>query len=219
MIVIGAGPIRIGQGVEFDYSSVHAIKTIRDAGYEAIIINDNPETVSTDYTTADKLYFEPLTVEDVLNIVDHEQPIGVITSLGGQTAINLAGPLAARGVTLLGTSLEAINRAEDRDEFERLLSTLNIPQAPGKAVTNVEDGIAVAAEVGYPVLVRPSFVLGGRAMRIVGSDEQLHHYLSQGLEIDTDRPVLVDKYISGKSWKLMRSVTARTCLCQASWNL
>lgn len=198
VIVIGAGPIRIGQGVEFDYSSVHAIKTIRDAGYEAIIINDNPETVSTDYTTADKLYFEPLTVEDVLNIVDHEQPIGVITSLGGQTAINLAGPLAARGVTLLGTSLDAINRAEDRDEFERLLSALNIPQAPGKAVTNVEDGIAVAAEVGYPVLVRPSFVLGGRAMRIVGSDEQLRHYLSQGLEIDTDRPVLVDKYISGK---------------------
>ncbi|QRV01521.1 carbamoyl-phosphate synthase large subunit [Arcanobacterium phocisimile] len=198
VIVLGAGPIRIGQGVEFDYSSVHAIKTIREAGYEAIIINDNPETVSTDYTTADKLYFEPLTPEDVMNIVEFEKPIGVITSLGGQTAINLAGPLAERGVTLLGTSLEAINRAEDRDEFENLLNKLGIPQAPGKAVTNVEDGIAIAQEVGYPVLVRPSFVLGGRAMRIVGSDEQLRHYLLQGLEIDVDRPVLVDKYISGK---------------------
>ncbi|WP_216388336.1 carbamoyl-phosphate synthase large subunit [Arcanobacterium phocae] len=198
VIVLGAGPIRIGQGVEFDYSSVHAIKTIREAGYEAIIINDNPETVSTDYTTADKLYFEPLTPEDVMNIVEFEQPIGVITSLGGQTAINLAGPLAERGVNLLGTSLAAINRAEDRDEFERLLSELNIPQAPGKAVTNVEDGLAVAHQVGYPVLVRPSFVLGGRAMRIVGSDQQLRHYLSQGLDIDVDRPVLVDKYISGK---------------------
>ncbi|MDR6939171.1 carbamoyl-phosphate synthase large subunit [Arcanobacterium hippocoleae] len=198
VIVLGAGPIRIGQGVEFDYSSVHAIKTIREAGYEAIIINDNPETVSTDYTTADKLYFEPLTVEDVLAIVDFEQPIGVITSLGGQTAINLAGPLAARGVKLLGTSLAAINRAEDRDEFEHLLSELGIPQAPGKAVTNVEDGVKIANEVGYPVLVRPSFVLGGRAMRVVGDDAQLRHYLHEGLEIDEDRPVLVDKYIAGK---------------------
>lgn len=198
VIVLGAGPIRIGQGVEFDYSSVHAIKTIRDAGYEAIIINDNPETVSTDYTTADKLYFEPLTPEDVMAVVDFEQPIGVITSLGGQTAINLAGPLAARGVKLLGTSLEAINRAEDRDEFEHLLRELNIPQAPGKAVTDVEDGVSVANEVGYPVLVRPSFVLGGRAMRVVGDDDQLRHYLQEGLSIDADRPVLVDKYIAGK---------------------
>lgn len=198
VVVLGAGPIRIGQGVEFDYSSVHAIKTIREAGYEAIIINDNPETVSTDYTTADKLYFEPLTPEDVIAIVDYEQPIGVITSLGGQTAINLAGPLAKRGVKLLGTSLEAINRAEDRDEFERLLSELEIPQAPGKAVTNVEDGVTIANEVGYPVLVRPSFVLGGRAMRVVGDDDQLRLYLHEGLEIDEDRPVLVDKYIAGK---------------------
>lgn len=198
VIVLGAGPIRIGQGVEFDYSSVHAIKTIREAGYEAIIINDNPETVSTDYTTADKLYFEPLTPEDVMAIVDIEKPIGVITSLGGQTAINLAGPLAARGVTLLGTSLAAINRAEDRDEFEHLLRELAIPQAPGKAVTDVEDGVAIANEVGYPVLVRPSFVLGGRAMRVVGDDDQLRRYLHEGLAIDVDRPVLVDKYIAGK---------------------
>lgn len=198
VVVLGAGPIRIGQGVEFDYSSVHAIKTIREAGYEAIIINDNPETVSTDYTTADKLYFEPLTPENVMEIVDFEKPIGVITSLGGQTAINLAGPLAARGVNLLGTSLEAINRAEDRDEFEHLLSTLNIPQAPGKAVTNVEEGVQIANQVGYPVLVRPSFVLGGRAMRVVADDAQLRKYLHEGLEIDEERPVLVDKYIAGK---------------------
>ncbi|MGB4635906.1 MAG: carbamoyl-phosphate synthase large subunit [Arcanobacterium sp.] len=198
IIVVGSGPIRIGQGVEFDYSSVHAIRTIREAGYEAIIINDNPETVSTDYTTADKLYFDPLTAEDVMEIVDYEQPVGVITSLGGQTAINLAEPLAQRGATLLGTSLAAINRAEDRDEFEHLLRELGIPQAPGKAVLTIEDGLATARRVGYPVLVRPSFVLGGRAMKIVATDEQLRHYLSQAFAIDAKKPVLVDKYIAGK---------------------
>ena len=195
IIVLGAGPIRIGQGVEFDYSTVHAVMTIKNAGYEAIIINNNPETVSTDYTTADKLYFEPLTPEDVMNIVEFEKPEGVIASLGGQTAINLAQPLHDRGVKIIGTDCAAIDRAEDRNEFENLLNELDIPRAKGKAVTNMEDGIAAAAEIGYPVLVRPSFVLGGRAMQIVANEEQLRHYLKTAVEIDEDKPVLVDKYI------------------------
>ncbi len=198
IVVLGAGPIRIGQGVEFDYSTVHAVKTIKRAGYEAIIINNNPETVSTDYTTSDKLYFEPLTPEDVMNILALEPCEGVIASLGGQTAINLAAPLSSRGVKLIGTGTEAIDRAENRDEFERLLSELGIPQPVGKAVTDIEEGVKVAAEIGYPVLVRPSFVLGGRAMQIVGNEEQLRHYLRTAVEIDTDKPVLVDKYIIGK---------------------
>ena len=198
VIVIGAGPIRIGQGVEFDYSSVHAVQTIRREGYEAIIINNNPETVSTDYTTADKLYFEPLTTEDVMEIIDFEQPIGVIASLGGQTAINLAEPLRARGVKLIGTDCDAIERAENRDSFEKVLQRLNIPQPQGKAVTNIEDGVAAAKEIGYPVLVRPSFVLGGRAMQIVADEEHLRRYLRDAVEIDADKPVLVDHYIQGK---------------------
>lgn len=198
IIVLGAGPIRIGQGVEFDYSTVHAVQTIRRAGYEAIIINNNPETVSTDYTTADKLYFEPLTPEDVMAIIDFEQPEGVIASLGGQTAINLAQPLMNRGVKIIGTDCEAIERAENRDSFEKILEELNIPQPKGKAVTKIEDGVTAAAEIGYPVLVRPSFVLGGRAMQIVANEEQLRHYLKTAVEIDTDKPVLVDKYIQGK---------------------
>ncbi|MBP5304203.1 MAG: carbamoyl-phosphate synthase large subunit [Clostridia bacterium] len=198
IIVLGAGPIRIGQGVEFDYSSVHAVQTIKKAGYEAIIINNNPETVSTDYTTGDKLYFEPLTVEDVLAIVDFEKPEGVIASLGGQTAINLAQPLMDRGVKIIGTDCEAIERAENRDSFEKILQELNIPQPKGQAITNVEDGVKVAAEIGYPVLVRPSFVLGGRAMQIVSNEQQLRHYLKTAVEIDADKPVLVDHYIQGK---------------------
>ncbi len=198
VVVLGAGPIRIGQGVEFDYSTVHAVTTIRKSGYEAIIINNNPETVSTDYTTADKLYFEPLTPEDVMNIIDYENPEGVIASLGGQTAINLAQPLHDRGVKIIGTDCAAIDRAENRDLFEKLLSELHIPQPKGHAVTNIEDGIRTAAEIGYPVLVRPSFVLGGRAMQIVANEEQLRHYLKTAVEIDADKPVLVDKYISGK---------------------
>ena len=198
IVVLGAGPIRIGQGVEFDYSTVHAVMTIRKAGYEAIIINNNPETVSTDYTTADKLYFEPLTPEDVMNIIAFEKPEGVIASLGGQTAINLAKPLHDRGVKIIGTDCDAIDRAEDRNEFEKLLSELNIPRAKGKAVTKLEDGIAAAEEIGYPVLVRPSFVLGGRAMQIVANERQLRHYLKNAVEIDEDKPVLVDKYIQGK---------------------
>ncbi len=198
IIVLGAGPIRIGQGVEFDYSTVHAVMTIKNAGYEAIIINNNPETVSTDYTTADKLYFEPLTTEDVMNIIDFEQPDGVIASLGGQTAINLAQPLFDRGVKIIGTDCAAIDKAEDRNAFENLLNELNIPRAKGRAVTKMEDGIAAAAEIGYPVLVRPSFVLGGRAMQIVANEAQLKHYLRTAVEIDEDKPVLVDKYIQGR---------------------
>ena len=198
IVVLGAGPIRIGQGVEFDYSTVHAVMTIKNAGYEAIIINNNPETVSTDYTTADKLYFEPLTTEDVMNIIEFEKPDGVIASLGGQTAINLAQPLTDRGVKIIGTDCAAIDKAEDRNAFENLLNELNIPRAKGQAVTKIEDGIAAAAEIGYPVLVRPSFVLGGRAMQIVANEEQLRHYLRTAVEIDEDKPVLVDKYIEGR---------------------
>ena len=198
IIVLGAGPIRIGQGVEFDYSTVHAVTTIKKSGYEAIIINNNPETVSTDYTTADKLYFEPLTAEDVMNIIEFEKPEGVIASLGGQTAINLAQPLKDRGVKIIGTDCEAIERAENRDSFEKILEELNIPQPKGRAVTNIEDGIKAAEEIGYPVLVRPSFVLGGRAMQIVAKEEHLRHYLKTAVEIDEDKPVLVDKYIQGK---------------------
>ena len=198
IIVLGAGPIRIGQGVEFDYSTVHAVQTIKRAGYEAIIINNNPETVSTDYTTADKLYFEPLTVEDVMAIIDFENPEGVIATLGGQTAINLAEPLMKRGVKLIGTDCEAIDRAENRDRFEKVLEELGIPQPPGRAVTKIEDGVRAASEIGYPVLVRPSFVLGGRAMQIVGDENQLRQYLKTAVEIDEDKPVLVDKYILGK---------------------
>ena len=198
IVVLGAGPIRIGQGVEFDYSTVHAVQTIRRNGYEAIIINNNPETVSTDYKTSDKLYFEPLTPEDVMNVIDFEQPEGVITSLGGQTAINLAQPLMERGVKLIGTDCAAIERAEDRGSFEKILEQLGIPQPQGRAVTDVEEGVRAAAEIGYPVLVRPSFVLGGRAMQIVGNEQQLRRYLKDAVEIDADKPVLVDHYIQGK---------------------
>ncbi len=197
IVVLGAGPIRIGQGVEFDYSTVHAVTTIKNSGYEAIIINNNPETVSTDYTTADKLYFEPLTTEDVMNIIEFEQPFGVIASLGGQTAINLAEPLMKRGVKIIGTDCDAIERAENRGSFEHILTSLGIPQPKGRAVTNIEDGLDAAHNIGYPVLVRPSFVLGGRAMRIVANDDQLKTYLKE-TPMDDDKPVLVDKYIQGK---------------------
>lgn len=198
IIVLGSGPIRIGQGIEFDYSTVHAVKSIKEAGYEAIIINNNPETVSTDYTTSDKLYFEPLCIEDVMNVIEMEKPEGVIVSLGGQTAINLAEPLRERGVKLIGTGCEAIEKAENRDAFEKLLAKVKIPQPKGKAVTNIEDGVKAAEEIGYPVLVRPSFVLGGRAMQIVSKEDHLRHYLKTAVEIDEDKPVLVDKYICGK---------------------
>ena len=198
IIVLGSGPIRIGQGVEFDYSTVHAVQTIKNAGYEAIIINNNPETVSTDYTCSDKLYFEPLCVEDVMHVIRLERPEGVIATLGGQTAINLAEPLARYGVKIIGTDCVAIDKAENRDSFEKLLSSLDIPQPEGRAVTSIEAGLAAAKEIGYPVLVRPSFVLGGRAMQIVAKEEALKKYLKTAVEIDEDKPVLVDKYIRGK---------------------
>ena len=198
ILVLGSGPIRIGQGVEFDYSTVHAIWAIREAGYEAIIINNNPETVSTDYTISDKLYFEPLTTEDVMNVINLEKPDGVIVTLGGQTAINLAAPLEEFNVPLIGTDLQAIDNAEDRKLFEAILRKTGIPQPEARAVTNVEDGVRAAAEIGYPVLVRPSFVLGGRAMMIVGNEEMLRHYLHNAVEINEDSPVLVDRYIMGR---------------------
>ncbi len=198
IVVLGSGPIRIGQGVEFDYSTVHAIWSIHQAGYEAIIINNNPETVSTDYTTSDKLYFEPLTVEDVMNVIDLEKPEGIVVSLGGQTAINLAEPLHRLGVPIIGTDVVAIENAENRDSFEKIMTSLGIPQPNGEAVTNIEDGVKVAARIGYPVLVRPSYVLGGRAMQIVNNEESLRHYLQTAVEVNTSQPVLVDKYIMGK---------------------
>ena len=198
ILVLGSGPIRIGQGVEFDYSTVHAVWAIKEAGYEAIIINNNPETVSTDYTTADKLYFEPLTVEDVMNVIDFEKPDGVVVSLGGQTAINLAESLHELGVSIIGTDVEAIDRAENRDSFEKVMHTLGIPEPDGEAVTNIPDGLKVANRIGYPVLVRPSYVLGGRAMQIVYSDDDRKKYLQTAVLVDVDQPVLVDKYIVGK---------------------
>ncbi len=201
-VVLGSGPIRIGQGVEFDYSTVHAVKTIKESGYEAIIINNNPETVSTDYTVSDKLYFEPLTAEDVMNVIEFENPKGVITSLGGQTAINLAEPIMERGAILIGTDCEAINNAEDRDAFEKIMNKLGIPQPKGQAVTSVEEGVKVAASIGYPVLVRPSYVLGGRAMQIVGTEKALRTYLQTAVDISEDHPILVDKYIVGKELEI-----------------
>ena len=198
IVVLGSGPIRIGQGVEFDYSTVHAIWTIRRMGYEAIIINNNPETVSTDYTTSDKLYFEPLTVEDVMNVLALEKPEGVVVSLGGQTAINLAERLDALGVRIIGTDTRAIRRAENRDAFEKVMEELDIPQPDGEAVTDIEAGVRVARRIGYPVLVRPSYVLGGRAMQIVQSEEALRHYLHTAVLVSEDQPVLVDHYITGK---------------------
>lgn len=198
VIVLGSGPIRIGQGVEFDYSTVHAVRTIKEAGYEAIVINNNPETVSTDYTTADKLYFEPLTVEDVMNIVELEKPIGVIATLGGQTAVNLAEPLTKRGVRIIGTDCVGIEKAENRDSFDEVIRSLGIPNPKGEAVTDIESGVKAAKRIGYPVLVRPSFVLGGRAMEIVANESMLRHYLKNAVEVDADKPVLVDKYIVGK---------------------
>ncbi|TBL78182.1 carbamoyl-phosphate synthase large subunit [Paenibacillus thalictri] len=198
VLVLGSGPIRIGQGIEFDYSTVHAVWAIQAAGYEAVIINNNPETVSTDFSTSDRLYFEPLFFEDVMNIIEHEKPIGVIVQFGGQTAINLAAPLSKAGVRILGTDLESIDAAEDRKKFEALLRSLNIAQPPGGTVTSVDDAVAVASQFGYPVLVRPSYVLGGRAMEIVYSDEELLSYMEYAVKINPEHPVLIDRYMLGK---------------------
>ncbi|CAN5404769.1 hypothetical protein BH11ARM1_BH11ARM1_11290 [soil metagenome] len=198
VLVLGSGPIRIGQGIEFDYSCVHCVWALRDLGYRAIIVNNNPETVSTDFDTGDGLYFEPVTLEDVLDIVEHEKPIGVVCQFGGQTAINLAQGLSDYDVKVLGTSPEAINRAEDRDEFDQLLTSLKIPKPEGKAVRSFDEARQVAKEVGYPVLVRPSFVLGGRAMEIVFSENQLHGFYREAEDANPGQPVLVDKYLLGK---------------------
>ncbi|MDQ0231242.1 carbamoyl-phosphate synthase large subunit [Metabacillus malikii] len=198
VVVLGSGPIRIGQGVEFDYATVHSVWAIKEAGYEAIIVNNNPETVSTDFSISDKLYFEPLTIEDVMHIIDLEKPKGVVVQFGGQTAINLASELQARGVKILGTSLEDLDRAEDRDKFEQTLATLNVPQPLGKTATSVEQAVKIAANIGYPVLVRPSYVLGGRAMEIVYQESELLHYMKNAVKINPQHPVLIDKYLTGK---------------------
>jgi len=198
IVVLGSGPIRIGQGIEFDYSTVHAVWAIQEAGYEAVIINNNPETVSTDFNTSDRLYFEPLFFEDVMNVIEQEKPIGVIVQFGGQTAINLAEPLAKAGVRILGTSLESIDTAEDRKKFEALLRGLDVPQPPGTTVTSVDEAVGAAAKLGYPVLVRPSYVLGGRAMEIVYSDEELLSYMEQAVKINPEHPVLIDRYMQGQ---------------------
>lgn len=198
VLVLGSGPIRIGQGIEFDYSTVHAVWAIQKAGYEAVIINNNPETVSTDFSTSDRLYFEPLFFEDVMNVIEQEKPIGVIVQFGGQTAINLAAPLAKAGVRILGSSLESIDAAEDRKKFEALLRKLDIAQPEGSTVTSVDEAVATAQKLGYPVLVRPSYVLGGRAMEIVYSDEELLSYMEVAVKINPEHPVLIDRYMLGK---------------------
>jgi carbamoyl-phosphate synthase large subunit len=198
VVVLGSGPIRIGQGVEFDYATVHSVWAIKEAGYEAIIINSNPETVSTDFSISDKLYFEPLTIEDVMNVIDLEKPEGVIVQFGGQTAINLASALVERGVKILGTSLEDVDRSENRDMFEQALTELNIPQPKGKTALSVEEAVEVADEIGYPILVRPSYVLGGRAMEIVDDQEDLLHYMKNAVKINPKHPVLIDRYLTGK---------------------
>jgi len=198
VVVIGSGPIRIGQGIEFDYCSVHCVWALREAGYQAVIINNNPETVSTDFDTSDRLFFEPLTAEDVLNILDREQPEGVIVQFGGQTAINMARPLHEAGIRILGSSYESIDLAEDRDRFEKVLRELGIPKPAGRAVTSAAAAQEVADEIGYPVLVRPSYVLGGRAMEIVYSREDLRRYMEYAVDVSPKAPILVDKYVLGK---------------------
>ncbi len=198
VIVLGSGPIRIGQGIEFDYATVHSVKAIKEAGYEAIIINSNPETVSTDFSISDKLYFEPLTIEDVMHIIDLEKPLGVVVQFGGQTAINLAAKLEANGVKILGTSLEDLDRAEDRDKFEMTLKQLNIPMPLGKTALSVEEAVQIATEIGYPVLIRPSYVLGGRAMEIVHQEDDLLRYMENAVRVNPEHPVLIDRYLTGK---------------------
>src|SRR5690625_2935404 len=197
VLVLGSGPIRIGQGIEFDYATVHSILAIKEMGYEAIIMNNNPETVSTDFSISDKLYFEPLTLEDVMHVIELEKPIGVIVQFGGQTAINLAAGLERRGVKILGTSLEAIDRAEDRNKFEQLLEELNLAKPNGKAVTTKQKAIEIANEIGYPVLVRPSYVIGGAQMEIVHNEEELNNYLQIVTNISEEKPLLIDQYLTG----------------------
>ncbi len=198
VVVLGSGPIRIGQGIEFDYATVHAVQAIRASGMEAVMINNNPETVSTDFDTSDRLYFEPLHREDVLHILEQEQPVGVVVQFGGQTALNLAAHVEAAGFRVLGTSLDSIDTAEDRRRFEQLLRSLNIPQPPGKTVYAAEEAVDVARELGYPVLVRPSYVLGGRAMEIVENEDELMEYMQEAVRASHEHPVLIDRYVQGK---------------------
>ncbi|QYK53646.1 MAG: carbamoyl-phosphate synthase large subunit [Fimbriimonadaceae bacterium] len=198
VVVLGSGPIRIGQGIEFDYSCVHCVWTLQEMGYKAAIVNNNPETVSTDFDTADGLYFEPVALDEVLDVFDHEQAKGVVVQFGGQTAINLAEALAAEGVPILGTQPEAIAAAEDRDQFEKLLDRLGIPKPPGRAVTSLDQALIVAEEIKYPVLIRPSFVLGGRGMEIVHDADQLRSFYQEAEDANPGQPVLVDKYFFGQ---------------------
>ncbi|MCH1977273.1 carbamoyl-phosphate synthase large subunit [Enterococcus hirae] len=197
VLVLGSGPIRIGQGVEFDYATVHSVKAIQQAGYEALIMNSNPETVSTDFSISDKLYFEPLTFEDVMNVIELEQPIGVIVQFGGQTAINLAEPLVQAGVKILGTTIEDLDRAENRDLFEQALRSLEVPQPLGDTATSKEEAVGIASKIGYPVLVRPSYVLGGRAMEIVENQQDLEDYMEHAVKASPEHPVLIDRYLLG----------------------
>lgn len=202
VVVLGSGPIRIGQGIEFDYATVHAIDAIRSMGLEAIVINNNPETVSTDFNISDRLYFEPLTVEDVYNVIEKEKPIGVIVQFGGQTAINLAEPLAKRGVTILGTSTDDIDKAEDRKRFEELLRSLSIAQPLGCTVTSIHEAVVKSAHLGFPVIVRPSYVLGGRAMEIVYNEAELNDYMSRAVQVNPSHPVLIDRYMIGREMEV-----------------
>lgn len=197
VMVLGSGPIRIGQGVEFDYCSVHSVWALREMGFESIIVNNNPETVSTDFDTSDRLYFEPLTPEDVLNIIEKEKPEGVIVQFGGQTAINLAESLQKAGVKVFGTSVDDIDRAEDRERFDELLESISIPRPQGASVTNPDDAITAATKIGYPVVVRPSYVLGGRAMEIVYNEDELRDYMGRAVKVTPEHPVLVDRYMQG----------------------
>lgn len=202
ILVLGSGPIRIGQGIEFDYATVHAVKAIQELNYEAVIINNNPETVSTDFSISDRLYFEPLFIEDVMNVIKKEKPKGVIVQFGGQTAINLAAALADRGVEILGTNLESIDRAENREKFEALLRKLNIAQPLGKTVNSKSEALVAAKDLGFPVLVRPSYVLGGRAMEIVYSEDELSDYIEKAVKVSPNHPVLVDRYMIGREAEL-----------------
>ena len=212
VLVLGSGPIRIGQGVEFDYATVHSVKAIQKAGYEAIIMNSNPETVSTDFSVSDKLYFEPLTIEDVLNVIELEKPVGVIVQFGGQTAINLAKPLADHGIKILGTSVADVNRAEDRDEFDKVIKALAIPQPAGDTASDEATALAIADKLGYPVLVRPSYVLGGRAMEIVKKRTDLDYYMHNAVKVSHDHPVLVDSYLVGKECEVDAICDGQTVL-------
>jgi len=198
VIVLGSGPIQIGQGIEFDYCSVHSAWSIKESGRESIVINNNPETVSTDPDTSDRLFFEPLTLENVLNVIEAEKPLGVVVQFGGQTAINLAKPLEDCGVKILGTSVADIDRAEDREKFDSLLEELGIPRPQGSMARNQNEAKTIAAKLGFPVLVRPSYVLGGRAMEIVHNEEELTAYLAEAVRISPQHPVLVDRYLLGK---------------------